>query len=75
MKYTPQTKKELQKLVNDLSINLGNIDTSKITDMSYLFFDTQREDCSGIEKWDGSNDESMADMCKGAEYFNQDISK
>ena len=32
MKYTPNTKVELEKLVNDLSINLGDIDTSKITD-------------------------------------------
>ena len=72
--FTPQTKEELQKLVDDLSINLGDIDTSKITDMSYLFFDTQRTDFSGIEKWDVSNVESMAAMFKGATFFNADIS-
>ena len=44
MKYTPKTKKELEGLVNDLSINLGDIDTSKITDMSFLFDDTKRTD-------------------------------
>ncbi|HEG5033987.1 TPA: BspA family leucine-rich repeat surface protein, partial [Campylobacter coli] len=36
-KYTPKTKEELQALVEDESIYLGDIDTSEITDMSYLF--------------------------------------
>lgn len=35
--YSPKNKEELQRLVDDLSINLGEIDTSKITDMSELF--------------------------------------
>ena len=37
MKYKPQTKEELKKLVEDESIYLGDIDTSLITDMSNLF--------------------------------------
>ena len=73
--FTPQTREELLKLVKNLSINLGDIDTSKITDMSYLFFDTQRTHFSGIENWDVSNVESMAAMFKGAKSFNADISK
>ena len=44
MKYMPKTKKELERLVNDLSINLADIDTSKITDTSFLFDDTKRTD-------------------------------
>ena len=49
-KFQPTTKKELQALVDDPEVNLGDIDTSKITDMSHLFFDSERTDFSGIEK-------------------------
>ena len=75
MKYIPNTKVELEKLVNDLSINLGDIDTSKITDMSWLFHNTPRTDFSGIEKWDVSNVTNMDSMFARAISFNQDISK
>ena len=36
-KYSPKTKRELQELIKDESIYLGDIDTSNITDMSSLF--------------------------------------
>ena len=36
-KYQPKTKEELRILCEDEKIYLGDIDTSKITDMSYLF--------------------------------------
>lgn len=72
--YKPNTREELQDLVNDLSINLGDIDTSKITDMSSLFFDTPRTHFVGIEKWDVSKVRDMAGMFLGAASFNQDIS-
>ena len=42
--YHPKTKKELKKLINQLIEERGNegdfndIDTSEITDMSYLFY-------------------------------------
>ena len=73
--YTPNTRDELKALVDDTSINLGDIDTSKITDMSKLFFQTQRTDFSGIEKWDVSNVENMYAMFEEAASFNADISK
>ena len=49
MMYQPKTKAELQELVKDVSINLGDIDTSLITDMSGLFKESKRRDFSGIE--------------------------
>ena len=48
-KFHPTSKSELLKLVREPKINLGEIDTSKITDMSGLFYDCKREDFSGIE--------------------------
>ncbi|CCF79677.1 Chitinase [Helicobacter bizzozeronii CCUG 35545] len=36
-KYHPQSKEELKKLVADESVHLGEIDISKITDLSYVF--------------------------------------
>ena len=47
--YNPETKEELKALVDNKSISLGDINTSKITDMSELFVGTKREDFSGIE--------------------------
>ena len=64
-KYSPKTKEELEQLVSDESVNLGDIDTSAITDMSNLFEGSDREDFSGIEKWDFSNVENVADMFLG----------
>lgn len=52
-KYSPKSCDELKELVDDESVNLGDIDTSAITDMSGVF-DCEREDFSGIEKWDTS---------------------
>ena len=34
IKYIPENRDELKDLVNDLSVNLGDIDTSLITKMS-----------------------------------------
>ncbi|EAJ8747121.1 BspA family leucine-rich repeat surface protein [Campylobacter jejuni] len=73
-KFTPETKEELKALVEDESIYLGDIDTSKITDMSELFKNSTRTDFSGIEKWDVSNVENMKGMFWFCERFNQDIS-
>ena len=75
-KYHPETYRELSILINDPKVNLGEIDTSKITDMSNLFAFKYRErtDFSGIEKWDMSNVEKMSYMFAGCQSFNQDIS-
>ena len=74
IKYKPNTKKELEALCDDETINLGEIDTSKITDMSYLFSNNMRKDYSGIENWDVSNVKNMEYMFEGAKSFNQDLS-
>ncbi|EPF0289639.1 BspA family leucine-rich repeat surface protein [Campylobacter jejuni] len=73
-KYFPETKEELKALVEDESIYLGDIDTSKITDMSKLFFNSTRTDFSGIEKWDVSSVRNMSYMFYGCHSFNQNIS-
>lgn len=51
-KYKPTTKEELQKLVRNHDIYLGDIDTSLITDMSYLF-------CKDLGELDGMIDEDF----------------
>ena len=69
----PTTKRELQALVDNLEVNLGDIDTSEISDMSHLFSDSKRTDFTGIEEWDVSKAESMSWMFRSVEAFNQDI--
>lgn len=73
LRHYPQTKDELKSLVNDLSINLGDIETCLITDMSGLFSGTERTDFSGIESWDTSNVTNMSWMFCRAEHFNENI--
>lgn len=73
-KYCPTSRDELVKLIKDDSIYLGDIDTSKITDMYYVFASSQREDFSGIESWDTSNVENMSFMFANMKSFNHDIS-
>ena len=73
-KYTPFTFIELNKLVNNESIYLGDIDTTYIKDMDSLFKDSNRKDFSGIEKWNVSNVFYMSAMFQNAKYFNEDIS-
>ena len=75
-KFFPETKEELKALCDDLSVYLGVIDTSRITDMSYLFKDSQRTNIRfrGIEKWDVSKVENMNGMFNAASNFNRDIS-
>ena len=74
-KYTPETKADLIKLCR-ANIYLGDIDTSKITDMSALFqgdsSDFNREKFSGIEYWNVSNVKNMSRMFANTD-FNQDI--
>ncbi len=60
--FQPKNSDELKELCNDPTVNLGDIDTSKITDMSRLFYKSKRKDLSGIEKWNVSNVTNMSDM-------------
>lgn len=86
-KYTPKTKEELDNLLfketwekdsisfRETDINLADIDTRYITDMSGLFScSKKRTDFSGIESWDTSNVETMYQMFAFVENFNVDIS-
>ena len=75
-KYHPETKEELLEFCRDGTVYLGDIDTSKITDMSCLFagfFDCYDRDFSGIELWDVSNVTDMSSMFENSS-FNLDIS-
>ena len=73
MKYKPTTKQELKELVDNLEINLGDIDTSLITNMENLFELSTRTDFSGIENWNVSNVTDMNGMFYGCYNFNQPI--
>ena len=77
----PKGKKELRAIIIDRIKNEGNecglndIDTSKITDMSYLFYENVFEYFNGdISMWDVSNVKIMDGMFWGCEQFNCDIS-
>ncbi|WP_104706599.1 BspA family leucine-rich repeat surface protein, partial [Helicobacter bizzozeronii] len=73
-KYCPQSKEELKKLVADESVHLGDIDISKITDLSYVFSESNRKNFEGLETWDVSNANNMEGMFEKAIHFNHDIS-
>ena len=80
---------QLRKLVFYEEISLGEIDTSEITDMSFLFsFDERkmsclvsserfnwRKDFSGIAGWDTSRVTTFEGMFYMADNFNEDINK
>ena len=78
-KYQPKSKRELQKLVANPAVHLGDIDTSAITDMSALFggdWETarvHRVDFSGIEQWNTSQVKNMRALFSGCQHFNQPI--
>lgn len=80
-KYSPKTKEELahiiEKLVDEQSmedvINLNDIDTSKITDMSKLFASMEGLLKIDISNWDASNVETMENMFRGCVNLEQII--
>ena len=81
-KYFPKDKKELRGIILKLIEERGwdgdfnDIDTSKITSMSYLFCPENISDFNGdIYYWDVSNVETMEEMFCTARKFNQDISQ
>ena len=77
-KYFPKTKDELKAIIKKRikeegnEVDLNDIDTSNITDMSELF---ERTDFNGnISKWNVSNVKNMSYMFWDCKKFNQDIS-
>ena len=77
-KYFPKSKKELKEIIKKRieyegnEVDLNDIDTSNITDMSGLFKWT---DFNGaISEWDVSKVTDMQCMFYGCKNFNKDIS-
>ena len=76
--YFPETKEELKEIINNRiekegnEVDLNDIDTSEITDMSNLFEETNFN--GNISGWDVSNVTNMYAMFYRCEAFNQDIS-
>ena len=87
-KYKPKTRDELVDLINNPKFNSGlsQIDTSRITDMSYLFARTipngqnfpekivrrlPDSGFKGIETWDVSNTKNFDFMFHSCENFDQ----
>ncbi|MBZ7993580.1 BspA family leucine-rich repeat surface protein [Campylobacter sp. RM9333] len=71
--YKPKNKKQLEKILYDDSVYLGDINTSLITDMSYFFLGIFRDDFSGIEKWDTSNVVNMDSVFYNCMFFNKKL--
>ena len=75
--YHPTSRNELKQLVNKLINERGNdadlndIDTSEITDMNFMFYESPFN--GDISNWDVSNVKDMSHMFYKAK-FNGDIS-
>ena len=77
-KYFPSTKEELIKLLKerlelDKNADLNDIDVSKVTDMSELFYNIDVHSPL-MDKWDVSDVTNMAAMFASCINFNSDIS-
>ena len=79
-KYFPKTKEELteniEELLNRDIYDFNCIDTSEITDMSYLFknLDDIEDNDFDVSNWDVSNVTDMAYMFMNCKKFNGDLS-
>ena len=71
--YYPETKEEC---LDSKSYNLNCIDTSKITDMSNLFYNSKFENINiNVSNWDVSSVKDMNHMFCNCQKFNCDLSK
>lgn len=66
-KYSPENKKDLRKIINkryisNSTLNLNDIFTIKITDMSYLFSDFTQLESIDISDWKIINVETFESM-------------
>lgn len=81
--YFPADKKELKKLITKrikhggYEVNLNDIDTSKINDMSYLFNDISNNANINVDVslWDVSKVTNMSHMFAFCSNFNCDLSR
>ena len=83
--YYPKDKRELMSIIDKRikeegnECDLNDIDTSKITDMSRLFYYNSvlsfSEFNGNISEWDVSNVTNMTEMFRNASKFNCDISQ
>ena len=65
-KFSPKTKDELKALISDKSVYLGDIDTSTITDMSYLLFSWAKSFNQSLKTWQINKSavlEKMFELC------------
>ena len=76
--YTPKTKKELVNIIKTLldkgETNLNCIDTSEITDMSFLSSNFDVTNNINVSKWNVSNVINMHKMFYDYENFDCDLS-
>jgi len=77
-KFFPKNKNELKKIIKNQikkygdTVDLNNIDTSQISNMSYLFKNSKFN--GNISKWNVSNVIDMSYMFSNS-IFDKDISK
>ncbi|WP_267524929.1 BspA family leucine-rich repeat surface protein [Campylobacter sp. MG1] len=71
--FKPATKEELKEILNTQKIKLYEIDTSLITDMSYLFDGVFWWDFEGINTWDTNNVTDMSAMFYDCYSLNKKI--
>lgn len=75
IRYRPEDKEELITLLQNRAINLAEIDTCKIKNMSGLFKNVSRHSISGIGEWNVSNVTDMSHMFDRFKTFEEDLSK
>ena len=72
--FVPESRYELEMLIQNKNIPLGSIDIRNIDDLSRLFYLYPRKNYSGIEKWDVSHVKNMSEMFKNTGMFYGGIS-